>query len=270
MGSVLQSWNGWKYSVGTNASSRSRLLVGASLSLPGAIGVCLAMLRAGNFLPKFIAAWISLSLLLPLLAVSARANDKATRDLLAAADRGDVAAAKSAVSAGARIDDASVGFAGADQQPPIVAATQCSSDCSSTGAQIRSPRERTATTSGMPWRFKGASRCCASSSSERWTATDCTRRYVAVTQCLRGTACPVIPSPSRRSSKRAEVTATRPLLMDVLRSKSLGTRVRRRFCATAYRSRMPQECRRTRLKRCTRRASGRAIPTHSPAATPSG
>ena len=95
-------------------------------------------------------------------------------------------------------------------------------------------------------------------------------RYVAVTQCLRGTACPVIPSPSRRSSKRAEVTATRPLLMDVLRSKSLGTRVRRRFCATAYRSRMPQECRRTRLKRCTRRASGRAIPTHSPAATPSG
>ena len=175
MGSVLQSWNGWKYSVGTNASSRSRLLVGASLSLPGAIGVCLAMLRAGNFLPKFIAAWIFLSLLLPLLAVSARANDKATRDLLAAADRGDVAAAKSAVSAGARIDDASVGFAGADQQPPIVAATQCSSDCSSTGAQIRSPRERTATTSGMPWRFKGASRCCASSSSERWTATDCTR-----------------------------------------------------------------------------------------------
>ena len=45
-----------------------------------------------------------------------------TRNLLAAADRGDVAAAKSAVSAGARIDDASVGFAGADQQPPLVAA----------------------------------------------------------------------------------------------------------------------------------------------------
>ena len=123
MGSVLQSRNGWKYSVGSNASSRGRLLVGATLSLPGAIGVCLAMLRTGNFLPKFIAAWISLSLLLPFLAVSARANDEATRDLLAAADRGDVAAAKSAVSAGARIDDASVGFAGADQQPPIVAAS---------------------------------------------------------------------------------------------------------------------------------------------------
>lgn len=57
-----------------------------------------------------------------LFASETSANDEATRRLIAAADKGDATAIRSALGDGARIDESSELFAGTDRQPSLVAA----------------------------------------------------------------------------------------------------------------------------------------------------